>query len=444
MFQNGNKPFAPSRWPFFYGYIILACSAVGFLFSAPGQTIGVSVFTDSLINHAELSRLAVSIAYGVGTVGSALVIGRVGGLVDRLGTRFVSFWVAVALGGALLYMSQVDRFGLIISRILPISTETARFSALVLGFFVIRFLGQGMLSLTSRTMLMNWFDNLRGRVNSILGVFVALTLSGAPLVFETLLQSFGWRLAWILIGVFLGTLGAAAIAVFYRDNPESCQLLPDGRKRHPDEDEMARNPLSGWTMHEARRSLGFWVFNLGGGLYALLGTAVAFHVVSIFGEAGIARQKAVSVFLPAAVIAVGVSLVAGWLSDHPGLRYRLNWFLAVFLGGNLAVAIGILLLHTGPGYWIIAAGQGVASGLMPTITAVVWARYFGRAHLGAITGYNLSYVVLGSAFGPPLFAGFYHLFGNYSGGAVAILVASVIFLLLTPFADYARMTRKDA
>jgi hypothetical protein len=45
-----NWPFQPSKTPFFYGWIILLFSTLGILFSIPGQTIGLAVFTDSFID----------------------------------------------------------------------------------------------------------------------------------------------------------------------------------------------------------------------------------------------------------------------------------------------------------------------------------------------------------------------------------------------------------
>ena len=39
-------PFAPSRLPFFYGWLVLVVATLAILVSIPGQTMGVSVFTE--------------------------------------------------------------------------------------------------------------------------------------------------------------------------------------------------------------------------------------------------------------------------------------------------------------------------------------------------------------------------------------------------------------
>ena len=100
--------FSPRKWPFFYGYWIVVCTVLGLAMSAPGQTIGVSVFTDALIEHLGLTRLSLSTTYMVGTVLSSLLIVRVGSAIDRRGARWVAASAAVGLGLTLVVLSQVD------------------------------------------------------------------------------------------------------------------------------------------------------------------------------------------------------------------------------------------------------------------------------------------------------------------------------------------------
>ncbi len=55
------------RFRFYYGWIVLVVGSIGVLASVPGQTAGVSVFTDHLTDATGLSRLQLSIAYLIGT-----------------------------------------------------------------------------------------------------------------------------------------------------------------------------------------------------------------------------------------------------------------------------------------------------------------------------------------------------------------------------------------
>ena len=78
-----NFPFDPARLPFFYGTVVLVCGTLGVLVSAPGQTVGVSVFTDFLIQAHQLSRSWISFAYLAGTIaGAGLITAPVIGTTD--------------------------------------------------------------------------------------------------------------------------------------------------------------------------------------------------------------------------------------------------------------------------------------------------------------------------------------------------------------------------
>jgi|EP01047_Picozoa_sp_COSAG01_P006121 hypothetical protein len=56
--------------------------------------------------------------------------------------------------------------------------------------------------------------------------------------------------------------------------------------------------------------------------------------------------------------------------------------------------------------------QGASGGIMMNVTAVAYANFFGRKHLGAIQGFAQSAGVLGSALGPFPFGLTHQLFGS--------------------------------
>ena len=118
MKRHCNKPFPPSRLPFFYGWVILAAGTIGILMSIPGQTMGVSVFTENL----------------VGTLASGLLITRAGKLYDKYGARIMAFTSGVMLGVALLYLTRVDAVVEALGRVNWISPAIATFVLLSVGF----------------------------------------------------------------------------------------------------------------------------------------------------------------------------------------------------------------------------------------------------------------------------------------------------------------------
>ncbi|HUG86400.1 MAG TPA: hypothetical protein VMM13_17670, partial [Euzebya sp.] len=78
----------------FSGWRIVAVAAATLAMTAPGQTVGVSVFVDHLIADLDLTRSAVSGAYLVGTLTGAMVLPFVGRWIDRFGVRLATAVIA--------------------------------------------------------------------------------------------------------------------------------------------------------------------------------------------------------------------------------------------------------------------------------------------------------------------------------------------------------------
>ena len=119
-----NFPFSPAKIPIFYGWVIMLASVLGVLTSVPGQTIGVSIFTDHLIEATGLSRLQLANAYLVGTLTSGCLLPFGGKLLDKLGARKVVVFAAVGLGLTLSYLSICDRLSLVLTDLLPFVEPT--------------------------------------------------------------------------------------------------------------------------------------------------------------------------------------------------------------------------------------------------------------------------------------------------------------------------------
>lgn len=410
-------PFSPRRVPFFYGFVVLGFGTVGMLMSAPGQTVGVSVFTDYLIGELAIGRTGLSLAYFVGTLVSALFLSRAGRLYDRYGGRLVATVAATLLTLVLIgltFAPQVAAW---------IGGPVAAFSVMSLGFFLLRFSGQGMLTLASRNMVMEWYDRRRGLANAVMGVSISFGFSYAPRLFDDLIRVSSWRVAWREIAVATALFAVLAF-IFYRDTPEAHGMEPDGplrekrRKNHP-ESATGRD----FTLPEARRTYAFWVFSAALFMSGLVITAYTFHIVSMFSDAGMDRARAVGVFLPAAVVAVAVEFSGSSLSDYIKLKY----LLMVQLVGLAILTTSIALLAPGLAVLGVIVGQGLMQGVFGILSNVTWPRFYGRAHLGAISGFVLALTVFGTAVGPYVFSLGRDLIGTY--GAPALVCTGVGVLL---------------
>jgi len=158
-------PFDVRRLPFFYGWAIWLFSTMGFLMSIPGQTMGMAVFTDAFIETLGLSRTQLSITYFFGTLGSALFLTRAGRWYDRLGARTMMVGASLGLALVLLYISSVDLLAGAIAGWTGWALGVVTFPLIMLGYFGVRFAGQGVMTSASRNVLLVWFERRRGIVS---------------------------------------------------------------------------------------------------------------------------------------------------------------------------------------------------------------------------------------------------------------------------------------
>jgi len=430
---HSNKPFSPSRLPFFYGWVILVAGTIGILMSIPGQTMGVSVFTDNLIEDLGISRNNLSLAYLFGTLVSGLLITRAGKLYDQYGARIMAFISGVMLGLMLVYLTRIDKLVSSVQHWNWLSSGAATFILLAVGFWGIRFFGQGLLTMVSRNMVMKWFNKRRGLANAVLGIFTALGFSVAPQVLNEIIERLEWRGAWILLAILVGTIFAVFVLLVYRDNPEDCGCEADGKM--PSRERRKRPPSlpdRDFSLREARNTIAFWAFTLALSLSALYISGLTFHIVSIFETAGLTKAKGIGIFIPTSIIAVVVQFSCSYASDYIRLKYLLIFFMA----GMLTTAFGLTLLGDQEwAYWVILGGNGIIWGLWSVLIGVTWPRFYGLKNLGAISGYSMSWTVIGSALGPYLFSLSADLTGNYDLVAWICVGISVLLFLLAFRAD---------
>lgn len=424
--KYNNFPFDPSKVPFFYGWVILFAATIGVLCSAPGQTTGVSTFTDYLIENIGISRDQISTAYMFGTIGSSFILTYAGKLYDKYGARWVGMAAALLMGFVLVLFSQSDR---IIKAIVPENSNMyvgIAIATCILFFFMLRFSGQGVITMVSRNMLMKWFIARRGLVNGISSVFVSLGFSIAPLTFDMLIEGTSWRWAWLLMALAIGVAFFLFVFIFFRDNPEDCNQIPDGEKHGNKEHDVIIKPFKQFTLKEARSGLTFWLFVLPVAVYALFLTGYIFHLTSVFGEAGIDKERALSVFIPISLISVTLAFFGGWISD----RIKLQYLLYLLLAGEVVALYSLANINDGFYYYAFIIGSGIPSGMYNVLLSVTWPRFYGRDHLGKITGFVMAIIVFFSALGPIVFSLSHSHLGSYS---FAIYTLLGIILLLAAF-----------
>lgn len=410
----------------FWGWRIVVFAAIGLAMTAPGQTVGMSVFVDHLIDGLGLTRSQVSGAYLVGTLVGAASLPLVGRWIDRWGVRLTMTTVGFAFAAALAGMAGV--VGLV---------------TLTVGFAGIRMLGQGSLTLVSTTSVALWFERRRGLALGVATAAGGAVMSLAPLVLTQVIEALRWRATWLVAA------GAVLVVVVpvarwgMRDSPASIGQHVDGVPIHSSAGSPASRDRS-WTRTEASRTLMFWVIACAVAASGMIHTGLMFHQISLLGERGLTTVQAAANFLPQTAATIATTLAVGWLVDH--LPPRL---LIAASMGTLAVAM-LLAQTAAPGWRAIVFGiaLGVSGGAIRAEEAAIVPRVFGVAHIGAVRGLVMTLGVGASALGPYLLAVGHERFGGYGPALGALLVLPVVIGVVALFtsvpdaAMHARIRRR--
>ncbi|MDA3955256.1 MFS transporter [Oceanispirochaeta sp.] len=427
----GHIPFSPRKVPFYYGWVILFAGAMGVLFSIPGQTMGVSVYTDHLIDNLHLSRIEISTAYMVGTLVSSLVMTRAGIFYDRFGARIAAAGSALGLGLCLMMLSRSVPITSAVSALLGFSSRKIAFVFMIIGFFGIRFFGQGVLTLVSRGMVMRWFEAHRGFAAAIMGIFTSFGFSFAPRVLQGLIDLSSWDRSWMIMGVVMIILIVPFIFTVFRDSPEECGIeMEEGLKIKTGSKRKELAPQRSYTLQEARRDPKLWCFILILFFWSMYNTGFTFHITSIFESQGKTTAQAVAIFLPLSFISLAFRFLGSWLSDIIDLKY--HFYLAIF--SMMTGAYALTLPYTAGAAALLIGGFGISGGLFGVFSSVTWPKLYGREHLGAISGMAMSFMVAGSALGPWGFSMLEKVWGNYRhSGWLGVYAAGFIGLVSFPF-----------
>jgi MFS family permease len=403
------------RFPFYYGWIIVAVGTIGLIMTQPGQSPVLSIFTDAFIEDLGISRSLTSTLFTVGTVVGGLSLSFWGRRIDRHGPRTMVVVITALLGGSCLYMGLVQ-------------------NALMLGvgYVLLRMLGASALMLVSRNVINQWWVDRRGTMMGFSGLVFSLVGMGVfTNLVHALLRRFEWRTTYAILGAMELLVMLPLGLLLFRDRPEDHGLHPDGRLEAPEARGDEEGVEASWTRAEAVRTPAFWAAAAGFAASAMLGTGLYFHVVSIFESRGLSADVAAAIYLPISVTSAAVRLLSGYLADRVPVRFLLAGGL-VALSGALGLAQVIDGLALAVLYGVM---MGLSGGMMGTVISVTWANYYGRRHLGSISGLATTISRVSSALGPLPLAVAYDLLGSYS---VALKVEMVIPLALAAFALFVR------
>jgi len=365
----------------YYGWVMAGVCMVAMIATGPGQTVIVSQFNTALRESLGLSAAGLSTAYMIGTVCAALPLVLVGAASDRFGPRRVMGAVALLFGLACASMALVQNVVM-----------------LTAGFFLLRALGQGALGLVSGHALAMWFERRLGTVNGVKIVGTQLAFAFMPAFALWLIESAGWREAYVILGACVWACVLPLVVFVSRDRPEDVGQLMDGDRRPAGEPqfETTREPDPAFRLGEALRAWAFWVVTSTVVLNGMIGTALLFHMQPLLEWRGLDLEASAAVVRSWSLAMMVCVLPSGWLADRLPARVLLPASLVMLGGASAVPAFATSVWHMHVCMIMFGVSQALAVGVgTPTI-----ARYFGRKHHGAIRGTVMKLAVAGTGLGP--------------------------------------------
>ncbi len=405
-----------ARLPFFYGWVILACTCCAGIARQGPAVATLSVFVAPMTGDFGWSRTALSGAVSLGGVMAAVLSPLIGPVLDRRGARMMLCTAILVTGACTMALSL-----------------TQSLLAFYIFFCVARMNFAGPFDIGIYGALNTWFVARRPLANAIVNLAHMAGLAAMPLIAHAAMAEHGWRAGWLAVGATVLLVGFVPCWLFLVRRPEDVGLVPDGRPPAPPAagEQAAAGTQSiraepTFSRAEAMRTPAFWLLSLYTIAIFPVQAGVSLHQAPHLIERGLTAATAagiVSVFS----IAAGLGGVAfGLAGRRLGVRASLALAAVLVAAGTLMM----LAIATPLSGYTAAGCFGFGLGGVFTILPLAWADYFGRSSFGAIRGAALTMQVTAQAAGPLLSGWLRDLTGDYTVSLATFAALSGVAVLL--------------
>jgi MFS family permease len=378
-----NLDWRPRR--VFYGWwVVVACFFIS-LYTGGVVFYGFTAFFEPLADKFNWSYAQISFAASLRGMEAGLLAPLVGILVDHWGSR------RLLLGGTI-----ISTLGLIL---LSRTTSLAMFY----GAFLLLAVG---MSICSSTVLMtavaNWF---RRKIGIATGIMVSgYGFSGLLVpVIVRLIDTYDWQKALIILAIGMLVL-CLPLSLLVRHRPEQYGYHPDGEAEATltPNNNSAQTRLAEMNIgtRQALKSRTFWHIALSLLCQAMMVSAVVTHIMPYLTSIHLARRESSLIASAIPLTSVIGRLGLGWLGDRFDKRRVIASAFAMMCGGLLCLGFA-----SSATIWLLTPFLilfGIGYGGNNTLRASVIREFFGIGNFGAIHGFVLGMIALGSIAGPPL------------------------------------------
>jgi len=392
-----------ARPRFFYGYVI---ASLGFLIQAIfwGAYRSFGLFFNPLIAEFGWTRAEVAGAASIGFLIVGFMNFPSGSLVDRAGPRLTLTIGGFCFGIGFLLMAGVSGLWQLYL------------------FYIIMAIGMSTADVVPLSTIARWFARKRGTITGFAKVGTGIGMMSTPLFAGYLIETDGWRTAYVVLGG-IAIVGLMVMAQFLKRDPSKMGLQAYGAEATASGE---NKPEEGIRLRDALRVRQFRTLAVAYFLLTTISETVMVHTAPHAVDLQISATAAAGILSIIGATSIVARALIGVTVDRLGSRKAL---LLCFI----PLISSLVWLQFADSLWMLyvfAVLYGLSHGGFFTLIAPVVAQLFGTISHGALFGVIMAGNGIGGAIGPVLTGRAFDVFGTYRIPFLVLIGMAVAAMLL--------------
>ena len=289
--------------------------------------------------------------------------------------------------------------------------------------------GLSSIDVVALTTIARWFPKKRGTMTGIVKVGTGAGQLMFPFLASILIAGFGWRNAYLVLGLLCLILLWVIARGLKRDPGE---MDSDKKSNIPDQLKASRSAvlseINDLTFFQAAKTVQLWLLCMVYFLIVSCLMSILVHIVPHGRDIGLSAHKAAGVLSTIGGVSMAGRFIIGMIIDRIGSKRSMLLSLIILI-------IGLSWLQTADALWklyVFACIYGFAHGSFFTTISPFVAELFGTRFHGSIFGLVVCFGTTGGAIGPFLAGHLFDLNRSYYLSFSLILMVSLLgFILLS-------------
>ncbi len=405
----------------YYGHWLVAAAFLAQFISIGMYSYVLGAFMTPMIDELGWSRADFTLTRTIGQVAMAVVGVFIGAQVDKIGGRPIMLIGTTILSLTLAAHSVVDHL---------VTWWVLNGVVLTIGCAMV---GNLVVNVT----LSKWYVVNRGKAIAVAAMGVSFGGIVLTPLATWLIDTLGWREAWLWLGALTAVL-IYPVAMVMRRAPEDFGMHPDGMSHVQLAAGMSERAMqedaNAYTRRDALRTFSFYALVVAFGFFSINIVVMVLQTIPYMTDNGFSRTEAAFALFVASIPAMISKPFWGYFIDRSPVKP-----LAAVSASVTGLALFMIVASVARGeLWLIYFAYtllGLGWGGMIPMQEVIWASFFGRRHIGAIRGAGMPVSLMLGALAPWLVSYYHDQVGQYDGALLVVAglnVISGVLIFLAP------------